>query len=79
MLIDYIFLGIALLLYFFISILLFFASNYIVYKTSSNEKNSPYECGFNPYSNYKNSFEIKFYMVAILFVIFDIEIALMVP
>ncbi len=44
------------------------------------EKVSPYECGFEPIGDIRpNKFNIKFYLVAILFVIFDLEIAFMFP
>src|SRR6185437_11782499 len=38
------------------------------------EKSSAYECGFNPFSENRNRFEISFYLVSILFIIFDVEI-----
>ena len=38
------------------------------------EKLSVYECGFEPYEDARNIFDVKFYLVAILFIIFDIEI-----
>ena len=44
-----------------------------------DEKNSAYECGFSPLSPLKNPFSIRFALVAILFIIFDIEIALLFP
>lgn len=40
---------------------------------------SPYECGFIPYDDARARFEVHFYIVALLFVIFDIEIVLLVP
>lgn len=44
------------------------------------EKIAPYECGFEPIGDVRpNKFNIKFYLVAILFVIFDLEIAFMFP
>lgn len=43
------------------------------------EKISPYECGFEPTGGRPNQFNVKFYLVAILFVIFDLEIAFMFP
>lgn len=42
-------------------------------------KNSPYECGFEPFSNPRNKFDVRFYLVAILFIIFDIEIMFLFP
>lgn len=43
------------------------------------EKNSPYECGFNPFSESRSKFDVRFYLVAILFIIFDLEIAFLFP
>lgn len=40
---------------------------------------SPYECGFVPYDDARARFEVHFYIVALLFVIFDVEIVLLVP
>jgi NADH-quinone oxidoreductase subunit A len=46
---------------------------------SDEEKNSPYECGFEAVGNVRNKFNVQFYLVAILFIIFDLEIALLFP
>jgi NADH-quinone oxidoreductase subunit A len=43
------------------------------------EKLSPYECGFDPFSDARGKFDIRFYLVAILFIIFDLEIAFLFP
>jgi len=43
------------------------------------EKSSAYECGFNPFSENRNRFEISFYLVSILFIIFDVEILFLFP
>ena len=42
-------------------------------------KNSPYECGFAPYQDARLPFDVRFYLVAILFILFDLEIAFLVP
>ena len=39
------------------------------------EKNSAYECGFEPFESARIKFDVRFYLVAILFVIFDLEVA----
>ena len=44
-----------------------------------NEKNSAYECGFEPFESARLQFDIRFYLVAILFVIFDLEVAFLFP
>lgn len=43
------------------------------------EKLSPYECGFEPFSDARHKFDVRFYLVAILFIIFDLEIAFLFP
>src|SRR3546814_20882261 len=43
------------------------------------EKISAYECGFDPYEDARNSFDIRFYLVAILFIIFDLEAMFFFP
>lgn len=43
------------------------------------EKLSVYECGFEPYEDARNIFDVKFYLIAILFIIFDIETMFLLP
>ena len=43
------------------------------------EKLSPYECGFAAFDNARGRFDIRFYLVAILFVVFDLEVAFLFP
>ncbi len=43
------------------------------------EKDSPYECGFEAFENARMKFDIRYYLVAILFIIFDLEIAFLFP
>ena len=42
-------------------------------------KNSPYECGFSAFEDARLKFDVRFYLVAILFIIFDLEIAFLFP
>jgi NADH:ubiquinone oxidoreductase subunit 3 (subunit A) len=43
------------------------------------EKTSSYECGFEPFDDARNRFDVRFYIVAILFLIFDVEVAYLFP
>jgi NADH:ubiquinone oxidoreductase subunit 3 (subunit A) len=43
------------------------------------EKTSAYECGFEPFEDARNRFDVRFYIVAILFLIFDIEVVYLFP
>lgn len=45
----------------------------------NREKVSPYECGFDPIGSARSRFSLRFYVVIILFVIFDVEVVLIVP
>ena len=48
-------------------------------KDPNKEKLSTYECGFEPFGDARSKFDVRFYLVAILFVIFDLEIAFLFP
>ena len=48
-------------------------------KKPSNEKLSPYECGFEPFDDARTKFDIRFYLVALLFIIFDLEVVFLFP
>lgn len=43
------------------------------------EKNSPYECGFEPFEDARMKFDVRFYLVSLLFIIFDLEVAFLFP
>ena len=59
--------------------ILFSASVFLVYQTPDSEKFSSYECGFNPFGDARNRFEVRFYLVGVLFIIFDLEISFLLP
>jgi NADH-quinone oxidoreductase subunit A len=45
----------------------------------NSEKSSPYECGFEAFEDARSKFDVRYYLVAILFIIFDLEIAFLIP
>lgn len=53
--------------------------NIIAPKNPNKEKLSQYECGFEPFDDSRMKFNVKFYFVGILFIIFDLEIAFLFP
>ena len=79
LLLDYlpilIFLGIAVGM----TIMILMASFMVARQRPDTEKLSPYECGFEPFEDTRGRFDVRFYLVAILFVIFDLEVAFLFP
>ena len=72
---------ILILLFFsiFLASLILFLSFRLSTYNPDVEKVSAYECGFDPYEDARNVFDVRFYLVAILFVIFDLEVAFLFP
>ena len=62
-----------------LSIFVFFLPYLLSSKSYDKEKLSSYDCGFSPFEDTKNEFDIKFYIIAILFIIFDLEIGFLFP
>jgi NADH-quinone oxidoreductase subunit A len=62
-----------------ISVLLVVLSLVFGVRRPDAEKLSAYECGFNPFGDSRQIFEIKFYILAILFIVFDVEMTLLFP
>ena len=59
---------------------LFVLANFLVAVNNPDpEKNSAYECGFEQFGDSRMKFDVRFYLVAILFIIFDLEIAFLFP
>nr|DBA43812.1 TPA_asm: ND3 [Bombus vosnesenskii] len=50
-----------------------------IYKKLDMEKNLPYECGFNPITKMNMPFSLPFYLISLTFLIFDVEIILLIP
>ena len=70
-----IFLGLAI----FLGLLLMLSAVVIAVRNPDAEKTSSYECGFNAFDDARMKFDVRFYLVAILFIIFDLEIAFLFP
>ena len=70
-----IFLGLAIAL----GIVLIMAAVIVAVRNPDPEKLSAYECGFNAFDDARMKFDVRFYLVAILFIIFDLEIAFLFP
>mgnify|MGYP000675223024 CR=1 FL=1 len=51
----------------------------LAYKQPDPEKLSAYECGFNAFDDARMKFDVRFYLVAILFIIFDLEVSFLFP
>lgn len=62
-----------------IGIALIIVGNVLGPKRPSDEKLSPYECGFDAFENARMPFDVRYYLVAILFIVFDLEIAFVFP
>ena len=63
----------------FLGVLIISLSYFLVTQSPETEKLSTYECGFDPYGDTREQFNIRFYIIAILFVLFDIEIIFLLP
>ena len=62
-----------------LSVILVGLSYFLVVQNPETEKLSSYECGFEPYEDARHKFDVKFYLVAILFIVFDIETMFLLP
>jgi NADH-quinone oxidoreductase subunit A len=62
-----------------IGLVLLIAPFIVAFRSPDVEKLSAYECGFNPFDDARMKFDVRFYLVAILFIIFDLEVAFLFP
>ena len=62
-----------------LAIILVFASLFVINQYGDSEKVSAYECGFDPFDDSRSRFDIRFYLVSILFIVFDLEVSFLFP
>ena len=71
--------GILLIFAIILSCVILFLSYALSTSAPDVEKVSAYECGFEPFDDARNKFDIRFYLIAILFIVFDLEISYLFP
>jgi NADH-quinone oxidoreductase subunit A len=76
---EYVIIFIYLLFAIILTVLIIGASYFLAKQNPDSEKLSAYECGFEPYEDTRHTFDVKFCVIAILFIIFDIEIMFLIP
>lgn len=62
-----------------LAVIIIGASLFVAPQHPDREKLSAYECGFEPFEDARGRFDVRFYLVAILFIIFDLEVAFLFP
>lgn len=62
-----------------LALVIFGLSFFLAKQAGDPEKLSPYECGFEPFDDARSAFDIRFYLVAILFILFDLEATFLFP
>ena len=76
---EYSIVFIFLLISIVLSCIIFFLSFFIARQIGGTEKLSAYECGFEPFEDARNTFDVRFYVIALLFIIFDLEVTFIFP
>ncbi len=79
LLLDYLPLVVFVAVSLVIGLVLLIAPFIVAYKQPDPEKLSAYECGFNAFDDARMKFDVRFYLVAILFIIFDLEVMFLFP
>jgi NADH-quinone oxidoreductase subunit A len=79
LLLDYLPLAIFIAVALVIGLVLLATPFLVAYSQPDPEKLSAYECGFNAFDDARMKFDVRFYLVAILFIIFDLEVAFLFP
>ena len=76
---EYFILLVFLIIATLLAVIIISASYFLVKQNPDAEKLSAYECGFEPYEDARHMFDIRFCVIAILFIIFDIEVMFLIP
>lgn len=76
---EYKYFSLYLILSIIIGCVIYVASYFLIPQKYDYEKLSAYECGFYPFEDARESFDVKFYLVGILFIIFDLEVIYLFP
>ena len=76
---NYLILLICILISIVLGLIIFLLSYLIANQNPDSEKISAYECGFEPFEDARNKFDVRFYIVGILFIIFDVEVVYLFP
>jgi NADH-quinone oxidoreductase subunit A len=79
MLNEYLPIAVFLVVGFGLGIVLMIAGSILGPRKPGLEKNAPYECGFEAFDDARMRFDVRFYLLAILFIVFDLEVAFLVP
>jgi NADH-quinone oxidoreductase subunit A len=79
LLLDYLPLVVFVAVSLVIGLVLLVAPFIVAYQQPDPEKLSAYECGFNAFDDARMKFDVRFYLVAILFIIFDLEVSFLFP
>jgi len=76
---EYFFIFLALIVSIALACIILGASYFLSVQNPDTEKVSAYECGFDPYEDSRNRFDVRFYLIAILFIVFDLEAMFLFP
>ena len=76
---NYFYLVFFILFALIICIILYILSFFLGKRVPDKEKISAYECGFSPFEDARQKFDVRFYLVAILFIVFDLEVTFLFP
>src|SRR5881394_4523430 len=79
LLLDYLPLVVFIAIAVVVGLALLIAPFIVAYQNPDPEKLSAYECGFNAFDDARMKFDVRFYLVAILFIIFDLEVSFLFP